>query len=241
MANRLGCAWLARLAMEADPVRVARAAWLAGEAFGLEAACDAIDAAAAPAAARLEALAALRRLQAEAAQGLLASPDLDRPLEEVLAALGPGIAALTGAGAGESPPAAAWVAAGLPAGPAALAAAAPRLAAAPAILQLAAATGAAPEAAAAAWDAVGARFGLEALHAAAHAAPAPGAFGPRAKAALRSDLTQLQGRLAEARLRGHDPAQGPAAEAAARLAREAALAPDLAAVTVASRALAALA
>ena len=71
VANRLGCAALARLTMAADPVAACRAALLAAEAFGLEAACDAIDAAAAPAETRLAALLSLRRLQEAAAQDLL--------------------------------------------------------------------------------------------------------------------------------------------------------------------------
>ncbi len=242
VANRLGCAGLARVAAETSPVAAARAAWLADAAFGLDAACDAIDAAAAPAAARLDALAALRRLQEEAALGLLASADPRQPLRDAVAALRPGVAALAGTA---DPPgdslAAAWRDAGLPAGPAALAAAAPRLAAAPAILQLAGLAGAAPEQAAAAWTTIGACFVLPALHGAVAAAPAPGAFGPRAKSALRQDLLRAQMQLAERLLRGQDPTAGPAAEAAASLAREAAMTPDLAAVTVAARALPALA
>ena len=54
--NRLGLPALARLSAEADPVRVARAAWLASELFDLEAICDAIDAAPAPVEVRLSAL-----------------------------------------------------------------------------------------------------------------------------------------------------------------------------------------
>jgi len=244
IANRIGCAGMARLTAEADPALAARAAWLAAEAFGLEAACDAIDAAPAPAAARLEALQALRRLQEEAAHGLLSSVDPSGSLAEAVAALRPGVAALAAtetAAAAQGPVATSWTQAGLPAGPAALAAAAPRLAAAPAIVRLAAATGHAPEEAAAAWGAVGAAFGLDALRQAAAAAPAPGPFGPRAKAALLDDLAAVQTRLATARLRGERPVTAPQATAAAQLAREAALAGDLAAVSVAARALAALA
>jgi glutamate dehydrogenase len=82
------------------------------------------------------------------------------------------------------------------------------------------------------------------LRQATTAAPAPGAFGARAKAALLDDLTAAQARLATARLRdGHGgrAAAGEEHAAAAALAREAALAGDLAAVTVAARALSVLA
>jgi glutamate dehydrogenase len=159
--------------------------------------------------------------------------------------LRPGVAALVAAAteeAASAPQAAAWRSAGLPAEPAALAVAAPRLAAAPAIVRLAAATGNAPAEAASAWDAVGTELGLDALHQATAAAPAPGAFGARAKAALLDDLLGVQARLAARRLRGGDGfAAGGEHAAAAVLAREAALAGDLAAVTVAARALSALA
>ncbi|MBX6376021.1 MAG: NAD-glutamate dehydrogenase, partial [Acetobacteraceae bacterium] len=129
---------------------------------------------------------------------------------------------------------------GLPAELAALVAAAPRLAAAPAIVRLADMAGVPPAEAAAAWSATGEAFALDALRAATAALRATGAFGARAKAALLDDLTASQMRLALARLRGQAPDPERAA-AAARLAREAAGAEDLAAVTVASRALAALA
>ena len=220
------------------------------EVFGLEDAATAIDAAQAPAAARLDALGALRRLQEQAAHGVLAMPDADggeASVADAVAALRPGIAALVAVATEEAaalPQAAAWRDAGLPAGPAALAAAAPRLAAAPAIVRLAAITGTAPAEAASAWSAVGSELGLEALQQATAAAPAPGAFGARAKAALLDDLTAAQGRLAAARLRNGGGGRVLAGEehaAAAALAREAALAGDLAAVTVAARALSMLA
>ncbi|MDO9711655.1 NAD-glutamate dehydrogenase [Paracraurococcus lichenis] len=233
VANRLGCAGLARLAAEAGPVAAARAAWLAGEGFGIPAAADAADAAAAPAGPKLEVLLALRRLQQEAAQALLGGSG---PIGPAIGTLRPGLAALA-ATAPEAAAAEAWQAAGLPERAVALAAAAPRLAAAPIILRLAAETGAAPEAAAAAWAEVGARFRIEALRQAAAAAPAPGAFGPRARAALLEDLGQAQGGLAVAQLRGAVP---DAAEVAA-LAQEAAQAGDLAAIGVAARALRGLA
>ena len=249
VANRLGCAGLARLAAQAEPAAAARAAWIAAEVFGLEDAATAIDAAQAPAAARLDALGALRRLQEQAAHGFLAMPDADggASVADAVAALRPGIAALVAVATEEAaalPQAAAWRDAGLPAGPAALAAAAPRLAAAPAIVRLAAITGTAPAEAASAWSAVGSELGLEALQQATAAAPAPGAFGARAKAALLDDLTAAQGRLAAARLRNGGGGRVLAGEehaAAAALAREAALAGDLAAVTVAARALSMLA
>ena len=60
-----------------SPAAAARAAWIAAEVFGLEDAATAIDAAPAPAAARLDALGALRRLQEQAAHGFLAMPDAD--------------------------------------------------------------------------------------------------------------------------------------------------------------------
>jgi glutamate dehydrogenase len=248
VANRLGCAGLARLAAQADPAAAARAAWIAAAVFGLEEAAAALDAAPAPADARLDALAALRRLQEQAAHGFLALPDsAGGGVAEAVATLRPGIAALAAAEterAASLPQCAAWREAGLPAGPAALAAAAPRLAAAPAIVRLAASAGAAPAEAASAWGAVGSELGLDALRQATVAAPAPGAFGARAKAALLDDLTAAQARLAAARLRGDGraaAADGHAAASAAALAREAAMAGDLAAVTVAARALAMLA
>ncbi|MBR0652768.1 NAD-glutamate dehydrogenase, partial [Roseomonas terrae] len=101
VANRLGCAALARLTTAADPVAACRASLLAAEAFRLEAACDAIDAAPAAAEVRLAALLALRRLQEAAAHDLLNAPA--QPLEEALAALRPGIAALAAAAAEDAP------------------------------------------------------------------------------------------------------------------------------------------
>jgi glutamate dehydrogenase len=233
VANRLGCAALARLTMAADPVAACRAALLAAEAFGLEAACDAIDAAEAPAGTRLAALLSLRRLQEAAAQDLLAAPA--QPLEEALAALRPGIAALATAAAAHAVPAA-----GLPPEAGLLAAAAPRLAAAPAVVRLAGRAGVDAAAAAAAWGAVEARFALDALRGAIAAAPAPGAFGPRARAALAEEVGATQARLAALQLGGAaaDPSR---AEAVAALVRDAAGARDLAAVTVAVRALAGVA
>ena len=179
-------------------------------------------------------LLALRRLQEGAAQGLLGSAEA--PIGPTLEALRPGLAALAAAPE-EGPAVTAWRAAGLPERAVALAAAAPRLAAAPTVLRLAAETGAPAAAAAAAWAAIGATFRIEALRQAAAAAPAPGAFGPRARAALLEDLGAAQARLAAARLRGQAPDPGVVAQ----LAQEAALAGDLAAIGVAARALRAMA
>ena len=230
VANRLGCAALARLTMAADPVAACRAALLAAEAFGLEAACDAIDGAAAPAETRLAALLSLRRLQEAAAQDLLGAPA--QPLEEALAALRPGIAALAAAAAAHVAPVA-----GLPADAGLLAAAAPRLAAAPAVVRLAGRAGVDAAAAAAAWGAVESRFALDTLRGAIAVAPAPGAFGPRARAALAEEVGASQAHLAAQHLRGEAP-DPTRAEAVAALVRDAAGARDLAAVTVAVRALA---
>jgi glutamate dehydrogenase len=231
-ANRLGCAGIARLTLAAEPAAACRAALLASEAFGLEAAFDAIDAAEAPADARLAAQLALRQLQEGAAQDLLALPPA--PLADVLATLRPGIAALAALAPREN------LAPGLPEAAAALAAAAPRLVAAPAVVRLAARAGVEVTAAAAAWSAVEHDFALDALRAALAAAPAPGAFGPRARATLAEDIAAAQARLAAQRLAGGaaDPAR---AAAVAALVRDAAAVRDLAAATVAARALAHLA
>ena len=233
VANRLGCAALARLTMAAAPVAAGRAALLASEAFRLEAACDALDAAAAPAETRLSALLSLRRLQEAAAQQLLSAPE--QPLEEALATLRPGIAALAAAASSV-----AELPKELPPDAAALAAAGPRLAAAPSVVRLAAQAGVDAAAAAAAWATIGEAFALDALRAGIAATPAPGAFGPRAKAALAEEVGASQMRLAAQRLAGGAPEAGRA-EAAAALVREAAAARELAAMTVAARALSALA
>jgi glutamate dehydrogenase len=234
VANRLGPAALARLASGTGPAEAARAVILADRLLGLDAAAQAADAAPAPAGARREAALAIRHLHAAVAQDLLSLP-AEAPLEETLATLRPGIAALAEAGteaAAGTPTAKALRNAGLPEAVANLAAAAPSLEAAPAIVRLAASAGVAPAEAGAAWHAAGEAFHLPALRQATMQADAPGAFGPRAKAALLDDLGALQARLAAARLRG---AELPEADAAARMAQEAAARPDLAAVTVAAR------
>ena len=234
-ANRLGPAALGRLSADGAPLAIARAAWLASELFGLDALCDAIDAAPAPAATRLDALLTLRRLQEAVTRDLLATPA--GPLADTIATLRPGITALADAAATDAaatPAAARLRDAGLPEALAAQVAAAPGLAAAPAIVRLAAQAGVLPAAAAAAWSAIGESLGIEALRAALAAVPAPGAFGPRAKAALLSDLLQAQTRHAAALLHGTAPAD----PVAAQLARDAAAAPDLAGLTLATRAIA---
>ena len=240
VANRLGPAALGRLAADGPPLSILRAAWLASELFGLDALCDAIDAAPAPAATRLDALLTLRRLQEAVTRDLLAA-GLDGPLDAAIAALRPGIAALTTAAATEAantPAAATLRAAGLPDALAAQIAAAPSLAAAPAIVRLASQAGVPPAAVGTAWSAVGRSLGIEDLRAAIAQAPAPGPFGPRAKAALLSDLLQAQSRAAAAAVRGTDPTTHPGAAAATQLARDAAAAPDLAGLSVAVRAVA---
>ncbi|WP_338665142.1 NAD-glutamate dehydrogenase domain-containing protein [Pararoseomonas sp. SCSIO 73927] len=220
-ANRLGPAGLSRLA-EGDPAAVARAAWLADRLFGIGAAADALDLVAPEA--RRTALPALRRLHEEAARALL---DDTAPLAEAEARLRPGIAALI-----EAVPVPEG--SGLPEAAARLVAGAGSLSAAIGVVRLAEAAGVAPSDAAGAWDAAGRDFGLEALRAAARAAPAPGAFGPRARAALLEDLGALQMRLARATLSGAAP-KPP--EAVLRMVREAAGSGELAAVSVALRTL----
>jgi len=219
VANRLGCAGLGRLTAEATPAAAARAIWLAGALLGLEDAAIEADAAARPASERLSTQTALRSLLENAAQSLLAET---APLGETLAALSPGLPALLDGRAGAD-----------------ALAAAPKLAAAPAILRLALTSGASAQAAAEAWDGVAKRFHLPALRAAANMARVSGSFGNRARAALLADIASVQARLAAALLAGQPEA--PGADMAARLVEEAAGVPDLAAVTVAARALAALA
>ena len=234
VANQLGCAALARLTLEAEPIRACRAAILASEAFGLAQAAGEIDAAAADAETRLAALLALRRLQESAARDLLAC-DENATLGALLDQLRPGLTTIV---ARET--AAVAVPPGLPQGAAALAMAAPRLVAAPAIVRLAQRAGVTTDQASDAWTEIGRRFGLDALRAATASAAAPGPFGPRARVALIEDLFAAQSRLATKLLMGAAPDQADAATAV-QLARDVAAAPDLAAVTVATRALAALA
>ena len=236
VANHLGVAALARLAGPGGAgAAVVRAAWIAETVFGLGEAAAAIDASEAPIAARLAALAALRRLQEGVARDLLLRPQA--PLEETLAALAPGIAALLAAEFALPDLAAqALIAIGLPPRAAVLAGGAVRLAAAPAMVRLAAEASVAPDIAAAAWAATGEAFALEGLRLATDAAPAPTPLAARAKAEAQAGLAALQARLARAGLSG----QAPPAEAAAALAREAATEGGLVAIGVALRALAEL-
>ncbi|WP_458095262.1 NAD-glutamate dehydrogenase [Roseomonas sp. WA12] len=239
-ANRLGPAGLARLAGQGDAASVARAAWLAERLFGLDEAADSLDGTNLPPETRRAALLVLRRLHEDAARSLLddatgtMTEDSTRapsggtaPLGEAESLLRPGVSALIAAmPTPEGSP--------LPETAARLVEGAPALSAAIGIVRLAAVAGVQPAEAAAAWDAAGRDFGLEALRAAARAAPAPGAFGPRAKAGLLEDLTAFQARIARAALSGTAP-KPP--EEAVRLAREAAGQRELAAVSVALRAL----
>jgi len=244
VANRLGPAALGRLAAEGSPVRVARAAWLAGALFGLEGLYDAIDAAPASAMVRLGALLAVRRLHELAAHDLLGAAELAEPLDAAIATLRPGIAALTASASLQAvagPEAQRLRDAGLPANLAAQVAAAPFLAAAPAIVRLAESLGVTPADAATAWQRVGHALGIEDLRAAIGTVPALGSFAGRAKAALLADLMSAQIGLARAAMRGNDPAQRPSAPAVQQLAREATAAPDFAGLTIATRAVAALA
>jgi glutamate dehydrogenase len=206
---------------------------LAGECFGIPDAVAALDAAAAPATARLAALLSLRRLQ-EAASRTLVTEDATQPLAATIEQLRPGIASLIAREA-----AAVTNTDGLPPQAAALAAAVPRLMAAPAVVRLAQRAGVTTEDASRAWGEIGEAYALDALRSAASAAAVSGPFGPRARLAVIEDLFALQSRLAAALLLGAEP-DATRSAAAARLAKEAATTPDLAAVTVATRALASL-
>jgi len=239
VANRLGPAALGRLAAAGSPVRVARAAWLAGALFDLEGLYDAIDRTPAAAAVRLDALLAVRRLHELAARDLLGAMELNEPLDAAIATLRPGIAALAASAALQAaagPAAQRLREAGLPDVLAAQVAAAPFLAAAPAIVRLAESLGVPPAEAAAVWQQVGQAFGIEELRMAIGAVPAVGSFADRAKATLLADLTAAQIGLTRAAVRGADPTQRPGASAVLQLAREAAAAPDFAGLSIATRA-----
>jgi len=249
VANRLGPAALGRLSGEAGPkdagpVAVVRAAWLAGALFDLDPLCDAIDAAPASAAVRLDALLTVRRLHEEVTRALLGGTELDQPLGAAVAALRPGIAVLAALASEDAASGAAALAlrdAGLPGKLAAQVAAAPRLATAPAVVRLATRDGAPLADAAAVWARVGRTLGIEELREAVVALAVRGPFGARAKAALLADLMQAQTALAGAVLRASDPAGQPEAAAALQLARQAAAAPDLAGLGLATRAIRSLA
>ncbi|WP_431303464.1 NAD-glutamate dehydrogenase domain-containing protein [Sediminicoccus sp. BL-A-41-H5] len=225
VVNRLGCAGLARLVAAAEPAEVVAATWLAAELFGLEGRFE--QAEAAPPNPRLAAQSVLRELLEAAAVELL--PATRAGLEPAIASLAIGITALSEAAMAE--------AAGDDALPGTLGhfvAAAPRLAAAPAIVRLAAESGADPAAAARAWAEVGGACQLDALAEAARRMLAPGAYGDRARAALLADLRATQFRLAAQRLAG---ASATLPEALRPVLADAAMQGDLAAVTVAVRAL----
>jgi glutamate dehydrogenase len=234
VANRLGCAGLARLVAEAEPAEAARAAILADRLLGLDEAASAADAAPAAAGPRRDAALAIRHLHTAVARELLTLPGSGN-LEATLATLRPGIAELAAAATEASaatPAATALREAGLPEAVARLAAAAPTLEDAPAVVRLSTLAAVSPAQAGKAWQQAGEAFHLPALRLAAVHADAPGPFGTRAKAALLDDIASLHGKLAAAQLRG---ASLPDAEAAARTVQDAALRPDLAAVTVAVR------
>jgi len=234
VANRIGPAGLARLAAGTGPAEAARAAILADRLLGLDQAASAADAAPAAAGPRRDAALAIRHLHTAVARELLSLPGTGS-LEATLATLRPGIAELADAateGAAATPAAAALREAGLPEQVARLAAAAPTLEDAPAVVRLSTVANVSPAQAGQAWQQAGEAFHLPALRLAALQAEVSGPFGTRAKAALLDDIAALHAKLAAAHLRG---ASLPDAEAAARTAQEAALRPDLAAVTVAVR------
>lgn len=209
VVNRLGCAGLGRLAAEAQAADVVAAIWLASELFGLEARFEAAEAS--PVEPRLAAQSALRELLEAAAVEVLLPARAG--LAAALESLGAGVATLVAAETA------------LPL----------HLAAAPSVVRLAGETGATPEAAAEAWAAVGAAYQLDALAEAARRMPAGGTYGDRARAALLADLRATQARLAAQRLAGG--ATG-LPDALRPLLVDAALQGELAAVTVAVRALA---
>ncbi len=214
-ANRLGTAAMARLAAEAGPADAVRAAWVAGELLGLEAAYAGAEAM--PGSEGIETALGLRRLHEALAGGLLAESG---PLGDTLALYRPAVAALRGEEGGAK----------------GLLYAAMLLADAPAIARLARGSGGAEvERAAQAWAEAGRRFHLDALAEAARRAPATGPFAERARAALVGEFAQARARLARRILAGDDTGLAPTAEA---LAREAARQPDLAGLLVALRALA---
>jgi glutamate dehydrogenase len=232
VANRLGCAALGRLTAEADPVAVVRAVWLAAELYGLEDRFEAAEAA--PPGPRLAAQATLRDLLEAAAVELLEGGPVAERLEALRGGVGELIAAETAL------PDDAQGAMGLPPALGAFVAAAPRLASAPSIVALAGRAGVSPGEAALAWGEAGLRFAFDPLREALRRAPIGGPFGDRARAALLADLRATQARLAAANLAGN-AVEGAAADAALALTRDAVRQADLAAATVAARALAALA
>jgi glutamate dehydrogenase len=236
VVNRMGSAAFAQLADEtgAGPVAIARAGLIAREAFGLPALWHAIETAAIDEARRLSWLLALRRLQVSASRRLVHDP---RAPALAIADLAPAVAQLV-PDSGELGARVAAVAG---------------LAAAPDILALSREAGLDLARAAAVWDAVAAGFALDRLRSATASVDARGRFAGRAISAVTDDLSALQRRLAASVLAGADgaapeeavgrfrDAAGLRAQEAAQLVEEAAAAPELAAVVVAARALAALA
>jgi glutamate dehydrogenase len=250
LLNRLGHAAFGRLVTDSGLAAsvVAKAAIIARDAFGLGAVWDAVEAldGAVPTEAQYAVESAMRRLHEATARALLTAPEALGGIGEAVAALRPGLAALADKAAGRAgglPAALGLMAQGVPAHLAALVAALPELLAAPAIVRLAAAAQVDVDAAAAAWAGAGESFAIDPLRAAVAAIPPRGAWGARAVAALDDDLAALQGRLAAQVLAGGITARallergGEAGGRAVALAREAAAMPDLAAATVALRAL----
>jgi glutamate dehydrogenase len=250
LLNRLGSAPFARLLTDTGLAAslVARAALIARDAFDLGAVWAAVEAldGSVPTEAQCAVGSAVRRLHETTTRALLAEPKALDGIASRVAALRPGLAVLaeqTTALAGSSPTALALTAQGVPAHLAALAAALPALLAAPAIVRLAAASGVAMDVASGAWAGVGESFAIDPLRAASAAIPPQGDWGARAVAALDDDLAALQARLTAQVLAGGISAAallercGPAGGRAVALAREAAAMPDLAAATVALRAL----
>jgi glutamate dehydrogenase len=189
---------------------------------------------------------AIRRLHEATARALLAAPEALGGIFDAVASLRPGLEALVYKAKTRSEGSHASVslmAKGVPEHLASLVAALPELLAAPAIVRLAATAHVDVDAAATAWTGAGESFAIDMLRAAVAAIPPRGAWGARAIAALDDDLASLQGRLAARVLSDGITAGGLLAHAgeagirAVALAREAAAMPDLAAATVALRAL----
>jgi glutamate dehydrogenase len=250
LLNRLGHAAFGRLVSDSglSATVVAKAAIVARDAFDLGAVWLAVEAldGAVPTEAQYAVEMAMRRLHEATARALLAAPEALGGIADSVAALKPGLTALVEkatARAGGMPAAVGLTAQGVPAHLAALVAALPELLSAPAIVRLAAAAHVDVDSAAAAWAGAGASFGIDPLRASVAAIPPRGAWGARAVAALDDDLASLQGRLAAQVLAGGIDAptllerSGAAGSRAVALAREAAAMPDLAAATVALRAL----
>jgi glutamate dehydrogenase len=250
LLNRLGAAAFGRLVSDSGlPAdTVARAAVIARDAFDLDMVWTGVEAldGAVPTDAQYAVESAMRQLHEATARALLAEPETLGGIADAVAALRPGLTALVEkatARAGGSPGALALLARGVPAHLAALVAALPELLAAPAIVRLAAAAQVDVDAASAAWAGAGESFAIDALRNAVAAIPPRGAWGARAVAALDDDLASLQASLAAEVLAGGITARalldrsGGAGQRAVALAREAAAMPDLAAATVAVRAL----